>query len=750
MKSGIFSLSGKTFHAKLRLAFAVITLFTLCLTGFLLYSFQKFNTLARSTEGTIDDIRQMFSAMRLSADSSELLAIVPILAASDNEASFSETWQKVEKLIRTINQDLSTLQKIHGNSDKNILIQIQGCHSDMSSALDKLKDYVAKQVALMQQRNKLLNDIQSVHNELGDTIQPAIYGITSWANTSGKRTARRISSLIRPLDNHAHHLVAVSEFKMTLNLLKDQPQEFYEKLPGAINALKQISDAEEEQAKLLEMVMTGSEELVLLSRSPDKKAVYQKLAALHAASDEMMKIAKESVSSGISSTNQVIVKDISDITNASVDMVTHTLDIKAEGNLLVSILNMAAETGSTRLLSDLQHHFNKSLDAYRTAEAFFSQSEIASSNPILINNIVSVGKKLSESGSGENGIFSIRSRQIDTHGTIDSILSSNRELSAKLRELIKVLVIQSQKNVTKLWESFSDVLASMIRLSIIISAVVITAILLFSFTIPRAITGPLRQIIQELGQSTGQIISVSEQSHSVSRNIAEGASQQAAALNETSGSLQDISAMAGENAKHSEYMNTLILETDQAFQNAELQMKDLIRSMDEISEASRKAAEIIKTINGISFQTNMLSLNASIEAARAGEAGAGFAVVAAEVRNLAMQSAKAAEKTGLMVEETLGKVRKGSENVLRSDKTFSEAVQRAGIIRQIVGDIAKASADQARKIGQINTRMAQMNDVTRMNAEKASESAVVSDQMNSEAERMTAIVNRLIVLVGNN
>ena len=268
--------------------------------------------------------------------------------------------------------------------------------------------------------------------------------------------------------------------------------------------------------------------------------------------------------------------------------------------------------------------------------------------------------------------------------------------------------------------------------------------------IARSITRPVQQVIQGLTDSSEQFVSVSHQVSSASQSLAEGSSEQAASIEETSSSLEEMSSMTKQNADNASTADKLMKESRGMVERANGSMTELTQSMQDISRASDETSKIIKTIDEIAFQTNLLALNAAVEAARAGEAGAGFAVVANEVRNLAMRAAEAAKSTSALIEGTVKKVKEGTELVERTNTAFAEVSKSAAKVADLVSEIAAASSEQAQGIDQINKAVAEMDKVTQQTAANAEESASASEEMNAQAEQMKDIALELMTLVGGN
>jgi methyl-accepting chemotaxis protein len=175
----------------------------------------------------------------------------------------------------------------------------------------------------------------------------------------------------------------------------------------------------------------------------------------------------------------------------------------------------------------------------------------------------------------------------------------------------------------------------------------------------------------------------------------------------------------------------------------------MIEAMGKVKKASKETSKVIKTIDEIAFQTNLLALNAAVEAARAGEAGAGFAVVAEEVRNLAIRASKAASNTAVMIDDTVKKVTESLKLVFDTNENFIEVAGISVKVGELVSEIAAASKEQTLGIEQVNTAMQEMNSVTQQNAANAEESASASEELNAQAEQMKAFVAELVAMVSS-
>lgn len=219
-----------------------------------------------------------------------------------------------------------------------------------------------------------------------------------------------------------------------------------------------------------------------------------------------------------------------------------------------------------------------------------------------------------------------------------------------------------------------------------------------------------------MGDAVGQALCISH-------SLAKSASMEASSIEETSASVEEMAGMTSRNASNTQEANKLMLIAVKEIEKANTSMSDLKNSMAEIVKASADAQKIVNSIDEIAFQTNLLALNAAVEAARAGEAGAGFAIVADEVRNLAMRSTEAAKSTTVLIEGIASKIKMGREFVGRTSEAFSEVGISSQKVRELMDEITAASKEQAVGVEQINRAINEMNISTQKNAASAQELA---------------------------
>ena len=295
-------------------------------------------------------------------------------------------------------------------------------------------------------------------------------------------------------------------------------------------------------------------------------------------------------------------------------------------------------------------------------------------------------------------------------------------------------------------EAFASV-NQLTMLILIISVVTVVLVLIIAFLFANSIEKPISQIVDNLFESADQVASASEELSSASQQLAEGSSEQASSLEETSATLDESNSMLQQTADNTSKATEISHIAASASEKGSNQMREMMSSMQQIRDSSGELSKIIKVIDDIAFQTNLLSLNAAVEAARAGEAGAGFAVVAEEVRNLAQRSAKAAQDTTEIIEKNVKMSESGVIVAQKVQEALQEINTQSEELSKLIDQINVASKEQSQGIGQINQAMSQMEQVTQQNAANAEETASSSEEMSAQAETLNDIVIRLNALI---
>ena len=276
-----------------------------------------------------------------------------------------------------------------------------------------------------------------------------------------------------------------------------------------------------------------------------------------------------------------------------------------------------------------------------------------------------------------------------------------------------------------------------------IAAFSVMLILGCAFLFSRYLTRPIYQVIQGLTESAEKLTSASAQIALASHSVSEGSSEQASALEETSASLEAISAMSQQNANNSGQTDELMKEANQMIEQASCAVSDLRHAMDEIATSGNDTSRIVKTIDEIAFQTRLLSLNAAVEAARAGESGAGFAVVANEVRNLSVRSADAVKNTSELIQGILTRIDEGAGFVTKVSDAFANVAEVAAQIEGLTSKITVASKEQSGGIEQVNSTAGEMSLITQQNAANSQELASAAAEMRHQSEQMKGFVDEL-------
>jgi methyl-accepting chemotaxis protein len=297
--------------------------------------------------------------------------------------------------------------------------------------------------------------------------------------------------------------------------------------------------------------------------------------------------------------------------------------------------------------------------------------------------------------------------------------------------------------VLKAARSNTVVIASMEKMTAVCSVVLVLVIVGFYYLNKRLIVMPLQSVSSELTDGARQIQSVAGQLGASSQSLAQGATEQAASLEETAAAMEEINSMTAQNVEHSKKAVTLMGETAARVTEVNLSLDHMLGSMGEIGNSSDKISRIIKVIDEIAFQTNILALNAAVEAARAGEAGLGFRVVADEVRTLAQRSAQAAKDTAALIEDSISTATSGHARLDEVAKAVGRVTEVSEKVKLLIVEISDGSREQARGITQITSALRQVDQVTQQSAAGAQENAAAGADLQTQWASLDKIIHRL-------
>lgn len=261
------------------------------------------------------------------------------------------------------------------------------------------------------------------------------------------------------------------------------------------------------------------------------------------------------------------------------------------------------------------------------------------------------------------------------------------------------------------------------------------------------ISKSVKNVLMDLAGTSENLTSLAKELTTNAHKLAEGSTEQAASIQETSSTLEESSSMVHQTTQNTKEAEIIARKTKEFANKGNSEMKIMLESMKELQSSSSEISKIIKVIDEIAFQTNILSLNAAVEAARAGDAGKGFAVVAEEVRSLAQRSAQAAKDTAVIIESNIDLSEKCLGITQQVSGSLDEINNESAKVSELLGEIATASQEQEIGIGQINKAISQMEQVLQSNASAAQGSAVDADNLNIYSETIKTIMDMLSTLI---
>jgi methyl-accepting chemotaxis protein len=328
-----------------------------------------------------------------------------------------------------------------------------------------------------------------------------------------------------------------------------------------------------------------------------------------------------------------------------------------------------------------------------------------------------------------------------------AIARDNAATEAALTALNRFVFGLSSRN----GEATKGILERNLRTSLVLCTVIVSLALVAVVAVQflsRRVSRRFGDVSTALGNEAADVLARAGSFNSTSTKLADSASEQAAALEETSASLEEMSGVTRRNAESAQNASELARSARGAVDAGAASMTRMVEAMGGIKASSSEIAKIIKTIDEIAFQTNILALNAAVEAARAGEAGLGFAVVADEVRALAQRSATAARETAGKIEAALAKSDEGARISGEVSTLLTQVVDQVRRMDDLVGEIATASKEQSQGIEQVATAVSKMDGIVQANAAGAEESASAAQELSTQAGEVQLLVSTLRELVG--
>ncbi|HEY8035926.1 MAG TPA: nitrate- and nitrite sensing domain-containing protein [Methylobacter sp.] len=251
----------------------------------------------------------------------------------------------------------------------------------------------------------------------------------------------------------------------------------------------------------------------------------------------------------------------------------------------------------------------------------------------------------------------------------------------------------------------------------------------------------LKEIVSQIHEASETINTAAKEIAAGNNDLSHRTEEQAASLEETAASMEELTSTVQANSENAKHANRLAVgATDIAGKGVKV-VGQVVSTMEEINESSRKVVDIISVIDGIAFQTNILALNAAVEAARAGEQGRGFAVVAVEVRNLAQRAAAAAAEIKGLIGDSVEKVEDGTKLVAQAGLTMEEIVSAIRGVTVIMSEISAASMEQTSGIEQVNQAIGQMDDVTQQNAALVEQAAAAAESLEEQTQSLAVTVS---------
>lgn len=331
----------------------------------------------------------------------------------------------------------------------------------------------------------------------------------------------------------------------------------------------------------------------------------------------------------------------------------------------------------------------------------------------------------------------------DSESISESLLATSKKLQAAMKSINEETTVIIANAISSAVTQQNIVVAVLI----VISVLLVLFIVIYAVIMIKSISGALKNAAESLQQATENINSAASQLTAAATSLAESGAEQAASIEETSATMNQTASMVQQNTENTRRATELTNDTGIIAVDAVRLAGELIAGMDDLSRSSQEISKIVTTITDISFQTNILALNASVEAVRAGEAGKSFSVVAEEVRHLSQQSSSAASNTESIINQNIDLTNRNVGHSRTVSQTLDNINDHAKKASQLLNEISHASEEQSRGVQQINIALSQMEKVTQSNAAISQESAAAANELKTQAHNLLEVYQIIDKLV---